>query len=198
MNNITLNWSTEDRLRIDKLIGLLEQVVTVAEAKGIVERVIVDEPLDDQVPGQLKFPETGVVPARCENCKHLTVHNSPTLYAYCEKTRYSFEPFQTDTRTHFCSFCELAETPQEAPEPVEQVQTPQEPENAQDEPQAAETEAPAPTVSKQDILQKVIALCGAGKKAEAKDIITTYADSVSDLPDSALAEVWDKLTALEG
>ncbi len=80
------------------------------------------------------------------------------------------------------------ETPQEAPEPVEEEQTPQETETVQNE----------PTVTKQDILQKVIALCGAGKKAETKDIITTYADSVSDLPDSALGEVWAKLTALEG
>ena len=46
---------------------------------------------------------------RCENCKHLTIHNSPTLYAYCEKTHYRFEPFKTDTRTHFCGFGELKE-----------------------------------------------------------------------------------------
>lgn len=145
MNNITLNWSQEDRLRIDKLIGLLEQVVVAAEAANVIERVTVDEDLN--IPGQLTFDET------------------------------------------------VAETPAEAPEPVEQEQTPQEPETAQDEPQAVENE---PTVTKQDILQKVIALCGVGKKAEAKDIITTYADSVSDLPESALIEVWDKLIALEG
>lgn len=41
---------------------------------------------------------------RCKGCKHLTVYNSPTLYAYCEKTHFRFEPFQTDTRTHFCGF----------------------------------------------------------------------------------------------
>lgn len=43
---------------------------------------------------------------RCKECEYLTVHNSPTLYAYCEKTHYRFEPFQTDTRTHFCSYGE--------------------------------------------------------------------------------------------
>ena len=43
---------------------------------------------------------------RCSECKRLTVHNSPTLYAYCEKTHFRFEPFQTDTRTHFCGFGE--------------------------------------------------------------------------------------------
>lgn len=46
---------------------------------------------------------------RCENCKHLTIQNSPTLYAYCEKTHYRFEPFKTDTRTHFCSYGERKE-----------------------------------------------------------------------------------------
>ena len=46
---------------------------------------------------------------RCENCKHLTIHNSPTLYAYCEKTHYIFEPFKTDARTHFCSYGERKE-----------------------------------------------------------------------------------------
>ena len=50
-----------------------------------------------------------IVPVRCENCKHLTIHNSPTLYAYCEKTHYRFEPFKTDTRTNFCGFGELKE-----------------------------------------------------------------------------------------
>lgn len=44
---------------------------------------------------------------RCKDCKHLTTRNSPTLYAYCEKTKLNFEPFgDIDTRTHFCSFGE--------------------------------------------------------------------------------------------
>ena len=43
---------------------------------------------------------------RCKDCKHLTVYNSPTLYAYCQKTHLRFEPFQEDTRTHFCSLGE--------------------------------------------------------------------------------------------
>ena len=43
---------------------------------------------------------------RCKDCKYCTVHNSPTLYAYCEKTHFRFEPFETDTRTHFCSYGE--------------------------------------------------------------------------------------------
>ena len=47
---------------------------------------------------------------RCKECKHLTVHNSPTLYAYCEKEHIRFEPFQKDTRTHYCSYGDRGDT----------------------------------------------------------------------------------------
>lgn len=83
---------------------------------------------------------------------------------------------------------DLHQEPQEAPQEVVEEQTPLAEENAQDE----------PTVTKQDIQQKVIELVGKGKKAEVRDIITTYADNVSGLPDDTLNEVWKKLTALEG
>ena len=54
-----------------------------------------------------RFPIADVVEVvRCKDCEHLTVHNSPTLYAYCKKTHLRFEPFKTDTRTHFCSYGE--------------------------------------------------------------------------------------------
>ena len=82
----------------------------------------------------------------------------------------------------------LHQEPQEAPQEVEEVQPLPITVTAQNE----------PTVTKTDIQQKVIELVGKGKKAEVRDIITTYADNVSGLPDSTLNEVWDKLTALEG
>lgn len=41
---------------------------------------------------------------RCKDCKHLKIFNSNDLYAFCLKTEYKFLPFQTDTRTHFCSY----------------------------------------------------------------------------------------------
>ncbi|MBO7275502.1 MAG: hypothetical protein J6V15_03925 [Clostridia bacterium] len=83
---------------------------------------------------------------------------------------------------------ETAQEPQEAHEPVEDVQPLPITVTVKDE----------PTVTKQDIQQKVIELVGKGWKAAVRDIITTYADNVSGLPDSTLVEVWDKLTALEG
>ena len=41
---------------------------------------------------------------RCEKCKNLKIINGLTTYAFCPKTDFTFEPFQTDTRTHFCGF----------------------------------------------------------------------------------------------
>lgn len=56
----------------------------------------------------------------------------------------------------------------------------------------------APQVSKADIQQKVIQLSAAGKKAQVREIVTAVATKVSDIPEDKLAEVWDKLNALEG
>ena len=42
----------------------------------------------------------------CSECKHLIVHNLPTVYASCIRCCFRFEPFQLDTRTHFCSLGE--------------------------------------------------------------------------------------------
>lgn len=41
---------------------------------------------------------------RCKDCKHLRIINGKGLYAYCPKTECKFEPFEIDTRTHYCSF----------------------------------------------------------------------------------------------
>lgn len=56
----------------------------------------------------------------------------------------------------------------------------------------------APQVSRADIQQKVIQLSAAGKKAEVREIVTAVATKVSDIPEDKLAEVWAKLTGLEG
>lgn len=79
----TINtYQEQGRVAADKVFKILE------EAEKKIETLDVEEAL------------------RCKDCKHLTVHNSPTLYAYCEKTHFRFEPFQADTRTHYCSYGE--------------------------------------------------------------------------------------------
>ncbi len=57
-----------------------------------------------------------------------------------------------------------------------------------------------PTVTLEQIQQKVVQLAagsGGAKKAAVREIINAYAKKVSDLPEDKWAEVWDKLTALE-
>lgn len=82
--------------------------------------------------------------------------------------------------------------PQEAPEPEAPKTTPQEPEK----PTAPEPAPEAPTVTHAEIQQKVIRLSAAGKKAEAREIVTAYAGKISDIPEDKLQEVADKLAAL--
>lgn len=76
-----------------------------------------------------------------------------------------------------------AEAPQEVAEPA-----PEEPEPAK------------PSVTLEQIQQKVVKLAAAGKKAEVREIVTTYGAKVSDLKDQPdkWDEVWGKLAALEG
>ena len=49
-----------------------------------------------------------------------------------------------------------------------------------------------------EVQQKVVALSAAGKKTEVRTIVKAYADKVSAIPEDKLAEVWMKLSELEG
>lgn len=63
---------------------------------------------------------------------------------------------------------------------------------------AEEPKPEAPKVKMEDVQQKVVALSAAGKKAEVRAIVTAYAERVSAVPEDKLAEVLEKLNALEG
>ena len=100
--------------------------------------------------------------------------------------------------------CEACVQPQPvnapAPEPVQEE--PQ-PEPVQEEPQPEPAPEPVkeetvPAVTLEQIQQKVIKLATSGKKAQVREIVTAYAPKVSDLAADKWAEVWDKLTELEG
>ena len=43
---------------------------------------------------------------RCKDCRHLDVWNLKNIYAVCSKHGITFEPFEDDTRTCFCSWGE--------------------------------------------------------------------------------------------
>jgi hypothetical protein len=97
--------------------------------------------------------------------------------------------------THDCSKCTesvvkfvASELSQSEPAPVEQ-------------PAAKPQEAPAPekpAVKLADVQKKVVDLSTAGKKDAVKAVIQAYAPRVSAIPEDKLAEVLEKLTALEG
>lgn len=85
---------------------------------------------------------------------------------------------------------EAAELPEQltVAEAVQEAQAPEEPQ-----------EAPAAKpVERSAIQRKVVELSAADKKTEVRDIVTAYAKNVSGIPEDKLAEVWAKLTALEG
>lgn len=43
---------------------------------------------------------------RCKDCRYLDVWNLKNIYAVCSKHGITFEPFEDDTRTHFCAWGE--------------------------------------------------------------------------------------------
>ena len=45
----------------------------------------------------------------CIQCKYLRIINNSRLYAKCDRTGFSFEPFMTDTRQFFCACFEKGE-----------------------------------------------------------------------------------------
>lgn len=89
-----------------------------------------------------------------------------------------------------------AETPTEAADEPTPTTTPTKEETP------TETVTAAPTVTLEQIQQKVVQLAagnGGAKKAQVREIISTYGAKVSDLKDQPdkWDEVWAKLTALE-
>lgn len=56
----------------------------------------------------------------------------------------------------------------------------------------------APKYTKADIQSRVVKLSAAGKKAEVRAIVNKHGAKVSDIPETAYAEVWAELDKLEG
>ena len=56
----------------------------------------------------------------------------------------------------------------------------------------------APAATRADVQQKVVALSAAGKKEKVRAVVNAYAPKVSGIPEDKLAEVLEKLNALEG
>lgn len=91
------------------------------------------------------------------------------------------------------------ETPQNAPQATEEPAEVETPIKEETPAQPAEAE---PTITLEQIQQKVMALCTADKgkkKAKAREIVTAYSPTISglvDFPDK-WTEIWNQLLALE-
>lgn len=103
----------------------------------------------------------------------------------------ALENIGTPVTTEPAPVVEVEKTTQKAPEAEPQVNTQPEPEAPKAEPK------PAPTVTKDEIRTKVVALVNAKKKDQVMAIIKAHAASVTDLPEDKLDEVMQKLTELE-
>jgi len=64
------------------------------------------------------------------------------------------------------------------------------------QPQDVETPAPA-VVSMADIQKKVVELSAAGMRSQVREVVKTYAERVSLIPEEKLSEVYGLLEALE-
>lgn len=94
----------------------------------------------------------------------------------------------------------LAEVTETAPQKAQTEEPKELTQPEPEQPTEAKIEEPKPTprVTVEDIRSKVLALTAAGKKEELKAIIKSYASKVSEIPEELLAEVLQKLDALEG
>ena len=95
-----------------------------------------------------------------------------------------------------------AETPEQPLPPVEEpkAEAPQ-PEEPKTEAPKQEAPKPAPAareVTVAELQAKVVELVNAGKKTEAREIISKYSPNVSGIPEDKRAEVLALLNGLEG
>lgn len=96
--------------------------------------------------------------------------------------------------TPYSAPAETAQEDAEDPEPQTQADTPEEA-----EPHEGDKE-PEEAVTMSDVQRTVVELSSVNKelKKKVRDIIKSYAERVSAIPEDKLSEVLDKLNALEG
>lgn len=88
--------------------------------------------------------------------------------------------------------------PAEAPAVQEPTNTQPEPEKPTEPEPENDSPAPVPEVTVGDIRSKYMSLATTPKKEEARMLIKLYADKITDIPEDKIAEVLQKLAALEG
>jgi hypothetical protein len=119
----------------------------------------------------------------------------PTVEAKLDRIIELLEQFTT----HDCSKCTESVVKYVASELGQTEQAEPQKEEIPGQEVLVDTPAPEkPVVKLADVQKKVVDLSTAGKKDAVKAVIQAYAPRVSAIPEDKLAEVLEKLTALEG
>lgn len=119
----------------------------------------------------------------------------PTIESKLDRIIELLEQFTT----HDCSKCTESVVKFVASELGQNEQPEPEKEEIPGQEVLVDTPAPEkPAVKLADVQKKVVDLSTAGKKDAVKAVIQAYAPRVSAIPEDKLAEVLEKLTALEG
>jgi hypothetical protein len=178
-NTITIRLSDDDRARLDKLTAALEKSAAKNCESYVQSAVQMATTAARVMPAEESQEPAGATEAEPAE-KNTPEQNEPVVAT--EEPQETAEPAEKNTP--------------EQNEPVVATEEPQE----TAEPTPAEPEPAKPSVTLEQIQQKVVKLAAAGKKAAVKDIITAYGAKVSDLKDQPEKwnEVWGKLNALEG
>ena len=171
MNTITIELCAEDRARLDKI----HEALTARDCKSCVQEVLT------AVQNLAATLGASAEPTKAEEADHL------------KQLRKLVEAAEAPTETPATSDTE----PQEAKE--EGTPTHIDPTDTVAPFETVET--PAPSVTLEQIQQKVVQLAalGGAKKAKVREIISAYGSKVSDLKEHAdkWGEVMAKLTAVE-
>ena len=131
----------------------------------------------------------------CDQCVETALKFSTLRIAPTPET----DPIQEKLAETLAKAEEVAETPKNATEETE-PSTPTMTPSEEEEPTQEETAQPqsTKTVSRDELKAKVVRLCANGFKAQARDVVKAYAETVRDIPEEKLAECYEKLEALEG
>lgn len=189
MNNITLTVElcAEDRARLDKISERLEAQITLTEyliANGCGQPKQAD-PLADVKEALAKAVEEA----------------KPALDKIAETAQQAQEAAKNAQDALDAS------TPTEKNTPESTEDAPAQPTEATEASIQAETEenpiqeSASPSVTLEQLRQKVLRLASAdngAKKVQVRDVVRSYAPTVSDLPADKWDEVYAKLKALEG
>ena len=174
-NIITIELCAEDRARLDRLAEALERKACDKCVQTAIEAMKCNaQPTNE--------PEA-VDPVQKALAETMSAVSDPV-----EAPRNTTEATETSTQPT----TPLEEEKPTAEEPVASLE--------EEKPMAEEPVIPTPTrvVDRSELRAKVIELSAKGFKEQTRDIVRSYAQTVTAVPEDKITECYEKLEALEG